>query len=271
VGTVAPQIAVSDATNPEASTDPKQSLELEKLKIEKLKLEISDLKRSAWLKPPVMIPIVATLVTLGLSWALGVFGVERKRIEVAATELQIRREKLTEDVAKLEKDQQTLEQAKAGLMAQISDLRKKLDYTTNVLSAPSLNIRSYSAFDGAKLWLSNEGKGTAKVQVIRVFVDNKRVPIGATHEWLPALDDLGINAPWIHWVWPKDDYVTSGAKPVMLEIPKEDFSPLEADEFGEAMERLGMEICYCSDLNACKWTTFHRPSIEQKTCLASAK
>jgi hypothetical protein len=266
VGTVAPQIAVSDATNPEASTDPKQSLELEKLK-----LEISDLKRSAWLKPPVMIPIVATLVTLGLSWALGVFDVERKRIEVAATELQIRREKLTEDVGKLEKDQQTLEEAKAGLLTQISDLKKKLDYTTNVLSVPSLNIHSYSAFDGAKLWLSNEGRGTAKVQVIRVFVDNKRVPIGNTNEWIPTLGGLGINAAWIHWVWPQDDYITSGSTPILLEIPKEDFSLWEAGKFGEAMKHLGMEICYCSDLNACKWTIFHRPSIEQKTCMASGK
>jgi hypothetical protein len=47
-----------------------------------------------------MIPIVATLVTLGLSWALGVFDVERKRIEVSANLLEIRRAKLTGDVAK---------------------------------------------------------------------------------------------------------------------------------------------------------------------------
>ena len=82
MGTVASQPVVSEATKPETSPDPKQLLE-----VEKLKLEISDLKRSAWLEPAVMIPIVATLVTLGLSWALGVFDVERKRIEISATEL----------------------------------------------------------------------------------------------------------------------------------------------------------------------------------------
>jgi hypothetical protein len=99
---VTPPVA-SEPANSEPSNDSKELLELEKLK-----LEIVDLKRSAWLKPAVMIPTVATLVTLGLSWALGVFDVERKRIEVSAAQLAIRREKLTEDVAKLEIDQKNL-------------------------------------------------------------------------------------------------------------------------------------------------------------------
>ena len=64
------QRATNEASKGECSSDPKQLLELEKLE-----LEIVDLRRSAWLKPAVMIPIDATLVTLGLSWALGVFEV----------------------------------------------------------------------------------------------------------------------------------------------------------------------------------------------------
>jgi hypothetical protein len=254
------------APNTEIPPDPKQALEAEKLK-----LEIAELKRSAWVKPAVMIPIVATLVTLGISWGLGVFDVERKRIEVSATELQIRRERLTDDVAKLEKDQQNLEQAKTGLRTQISDLQKQLDYTKNVLSVPSLNVSSYSAFDGARLWLNNTGKGTAKIKVIRLFVDNNSVPTGSSHEWIPALDRLGINAPWIHWVWPKDDYISSGSTHILLEVPKDDFSYREADQFGEAMKHLGLEMCYCSDLNICKWTTYHRPSIEQTMCTFTTK
>jgi hypothetical protein len=256
----------SQAPKTESPPDPKQLLEFEKLK-----LEIADLRRSAWFKPAVMIPIVATLVTLGISWGLGVFDVERKRIEVSATELEIRRERLTDDVAKLEKDQQSLEQAKTGLRTQISDLQKQLDYTKNVLSVPSLNIDSYSAFDGARLWLKNVGKGTAKVKVIRLFVDNNPVSTGSTREWIPALDRLGINAPWIHWIWPQDDYISSGSTHILLEVPKEDFSYREADEFGAAMEHLGVEVCYCSDLNVCKWTTYHRPSIEQTMCSLTSK
>jgi hypothetical protein len=264
--TTAQSAESSQAPKTEPSPDTKQPLELEKLK-----LEIAELRRSAWFKPAVMIPIVATLVTLGISWGLGVFDVERKRIEVSATELQIRREKLTEDVAKLEKDQKNLELAKDGLRTQISDLQNQLDYTKNVLSVPSLNVNSYSAFDGARLWLNNTGKGTAKVKVIRLFVDNNPVPTGSSHEWIPALERLGINAPWIHWVWPQDDYISSGSAHILLEVPKEDFSDQEADEFGEAMKHLGVEMCYCSDLNICKWTTYHRPSIEQTMCTLKSK
>lgn len=251
----------ASGNKPDPSSEAKQSLELEKLR-----LEISDLKRSAWFQPSVMIPIVATLVTLGLSWGLGVFDVERKRIEISATELQIRRENLKQDVAKLENDRKDLEQAKASLSNQVSELQKQLDYTRNVLSVPSLNIHSYSAFDGAELWFSNEGKGTARIQLVRLYVDNKPVPIEGGHEWIPTLAELEINAPWIHWVWPQDDYITPGPKHILLEVPKKDFSIGEASRFGAAMKRLGVELCYCSELSVCKWTTYHRPTITQKTC-----
>jgi hypothetical protein len=165
----------------------------------------------------------------------------------------------------------SIEQAKSALRAQVSELQKQLDYTKNILSVPSLNIHSYSAVDGAKLWISNEGKGTAKIQMIRLFVDNKHVPIGTTQEWTPTLDKLGINAPWIHWVWTQGDYITSGANHILLEIPKEDFSYREADKFGEAMKHLGVEMCYCSDLNVCKWTTYHRLFIDQKSCTPASQ
>lgn len=262
--TALPQQPPASEVTTKTGADVKQLFE-----VEKLKLEITDLKRSPWVKPAVMIPIVATLVTLGLSWALGVFDVERKRVEVSANLLEIRRAKLADDVTKLEKDQQNLEQAKADLRAQITELQKQLDYTKNVLSVPSLNLSSYSAFDGANLVLRNEGKGTARIQTIRVFVDNSLVSVAPGKEWIPALSRLGINAPWIHWVWPQDDYIGSGSTHILLEVPKGDFSYDRAGMFGEAVNHLGMEVCYCSDLGACRWTTYHRHPIELKACAVS--
>src|SRR5262249_28453726 len=160
------------------------------LEVEKLKLEVADLRRSSWLKPAVMIPIVGTLVTLGLSWSLGVFDVERKRVEVSASLLEIRREKLQQDVAKLEHDQKDLETSKAGLRRDIAGLQSQLNttranyqrlesqlnYTKTVLSRAALNIFYYLAPDYSALKLENHGRSTATIRTMQVFVDNQPIP-----------------------------------------------------------------------------------------------
>jgi uncharacterized protein YjbI with pentapeptide repeats len=57
---------------------------------EKLALEIRGLRRSPWAQPVVLVPLFVTLVTVGLSQYLGVFDVERKRIELLSTSAEVR-------------------------------------------------------------------------------------------------------------------------------------------------------------------------------------
>ncbi|MFC4313181.1 pentapeptide repeat-containing protein [Steroidobacter flavus] len=57
---------------------------------QKLALEIRDLQRSAWTRPAIIVPIAVSLATLGLSQYLGIFDVERKRIEVVAASAELR-------------------------------------------------------------------------------------------------------------------------------------------------------------------------------------
>jgi hypothetical protein len=247
------------------------------LEIEKLNLEIAELRRSAWFKPAVMIPILATLVTIGISWRLGVFDVERKRLENSAKELEMHRERLQTEVDQLQKDRQDLEGTKAGLRKQIGDLDKQLkltrgnyqktlkqlSYTQNILSKPVFNLSYYSAFDHAHLKLLNEGKGTGRIQIFRVYVDGKWIPAGSfKHEWSPALSALGIDHTWIRWYWPGDDALNSGSSLSLIEIPDEDLSPSKVEMLDKAHERLGLEICYCSNIGQCEWATLNRPAIK---------
>jgi hypothetical protein len=113
-------------------TDSTKSKEdLERIKLER---EISDLERSPWTRPTIIVPIVAALVTLALSQYLGVFDVERKRVELQTKESEIRRVQLQGDLAilevdkkALEKDKKDLDQRKTSLGRDVGSLQEKAD------------------------------------------------------------------------------------------------------------------------------------------------
>lgn len=98
----------------------------EQLKRKKLQLEIADLQRSPWLKPAVFIPIAATLVTLAISQYLGVFNVQRERIQVENEKALILKRELEQDTEKLRNDRASLEQTKQRLNAEIDESRARL-------------------------------------------------------------------------------------------------------------------------------------------------
>jgi hypothetical protein len=132
-----------------------QSVEKLDLEMLKLRLEIADLSRSPWIKPSVLIPIVATLVTLGISQWLGVFDVERKRVEVAGKEAELQRNAVTKEVdalqarktevdgkltqveaRKREADEEIiqLDQRKGGLALEVAQLQGQVVLRQNEIS-----------------------------------------------------------------------------------------------------------------------------------------
>jgi outer membrane murein-binding lipoprotein Lpp len=140
--------------------DPTESKE--DLECLKLRLEIGDLRRSPWAKPSIVFPILAALLTLGVSEYLGVFDVERKRVELQAQEAELKRTKLQDDLVileankkELQKEKDDLAQRKRGLGLEVAKLentvkslraeagaaRQELNQVKNVLARPNLVIQ----------------------------------------------------------------------------------------------------------------------------------
>src|SRR5258708_30003794 len=122
------------------------------LKRQKLLLENAELRKSQWLKPAVMAPIIAGLVTLFIAQRLGVFDVERKRIELANQQSEMTKSRLEEEVkglkeakVALQAERQTLEDRKHGLGLQVVSLEGKL-----VLLQTTSNRLKQQGFDAER-------------------------------------------------------------------------------------------------------------------------
>jgi hypothetical protein len=278
-------VSTTDAKSNPKVVPYKSKEELEQIK---LGLEISELRRSSWTKPGIVIPIIVGLVTLGLSQYLGVFDVERKRVELQAKETEMKRNKLQDELTVLEakrtvveKEQKALEERKVGLgreidklqdnlktvTAQANNARRELDTAKKVLAAPNLAIGS-QVLDLAKqaeFYLINRGQGLAKIQVTRFYVDGKLMEEGPPNAALgPTLNALGINEVWVRWQLP--DSLKGQDKMALLSIEKEEFDSSRATRFKQAINRLGIEVCYCSVFKDCYWATLGRPPINKRAC-----
>ncbi|BDT66115.1 hypothetical protein os1_02680 [Comamonadaceae bacterium OS-1] len=121
------------------------SAENQDLEAQKLRLEIANLQRSPWLQPGVAIPLAATLATLALSLYLGVFEVERKRIEVSNREAQLAKAELAKDIEGLSRGKAELE----GEKLKLSEERKKL--TTEIASLRTQADAAYLKLYGATI------------------------------------------------------------------------------------------------------------------------
>ena len=251
------------------------------LEEQKLRLEIASLQRSPWLTPAIVIPLVATLGTVGLSWGLGVFDVERKRIEVDSQLLEIRKENLQQSVDKLETDKRALDAEVGGLRrdverltAERGELQTELDATkgqlkrtTEVLDRPILDVDlTVLEQEKVSLELRNSGKGLAQVREIRAFVSGAYVEKGPPgRSWAPALRAMRLAQPWVRWDWHLGALPGNSAA-ALLSIDPKDAAPDRAAMFRDAVKNLGLEICYCSALGKCDWYGWQRPPSKGTPC-----
>ena len=118
------------------SAKQKLALEIEKLelerdalktegarKLETLTLEIEELRRSPWLKPGTMLPILATIGTIAFAQHLGVFQIKREQLE-------LQNEKLTKQqsvVVQLSKKAQEDTTALTAAQTKLDGVKKQLD------------------------------------------------------------------------------------------------------------------------------------------------
>jgi len=253
--------------------------EREELEREKLRLEIRNLNRSTWFQPGTVIPLVATLVTLGLSWVYGVFDVRRDRIQVESDRLEVRRLQLTEQVSGLNSNRDALQKRIEDLNKivedkerHIGDEGRELSHVKNVLAKPILQIDSaIDEPDNVAIALHNTGQGTADVQVMRAFVSGNRIQQGTppkTGE--PIVEALNLNDS-VYWDWYMGKVAAKQSIPLWYIKPK-DASPENVRAFKNAIPKLGIEVCYCSLLDSensakqCYWATFNRPEIKSSSC-----
>jgi len=253
-----------------------------------------------------MIPIIAGLVTLVIAQRLGIFDVERKRIEVANELLEMKKSRLEEEVKRLKElkvalqaERQAMEERKHGLGLQVGKLeeqvmllqtssnrlkqkafdaersaqlaQRRLRNTEEVLSMPRVEIDSsiVPAERRASISFVNRGSGPARIRFVRAYVDNKPIPEGPLQSsLLPLLRELRLYEPWLRSLWDVGDTLLPGESDALLMIEPTKFDLVAEKQFREATRRLGLEVCYCSPLGRCAWATFHRPSTVAGTCNA---
>jgi hypothetical protein len=274
------------------------------LEREKLLLEIAELRRSPWSKPSIIVPICAALITLGLSQYLGVFDVERKRVELSSKEAEMRRQELREELAKLEgekvdllHEKKVLEERREGLGRDVGRLetevqklkmdtkvlrvaeqrahseaekaRRQLEHTRNVLARPDINFTTEVLIweQKAMISMTNRGQGPAIVRTIRLYVDGRRMPEGPEDQpFDPTLSALGLAESWIRWYWTSRTLAPGEMTPVLMIEPGQ-FTKERAVKFETTTDQhFGMEVCYCSVLGDCYWATHQRPSVTASKC-----
>ncbi len=279
-----------DAVNSNSAAEAKADLELQKLR-----LEIAEIRRSPWAKPSVIIPIAATIATLTFSQYLGVFDVERKRVELAGKEAETKRielskeiERLTQQKVSLQADKDSLAQLKVGLGAEVGRLRsdaaslkkqaaqlrsaaaksqKDLDYTRTVLALPVLTIAETMIPQEhlAELTVKNAGRGSANIRWLHMSVDGERMEPGPRLDRFRAMfKALHVEGQWIRWSYP--DSIESGEDVNILKMIPSDATPERYQEFQAILMRVGVELCYCSRLGDCSWAVYNRPSIPTEAC-----
>jgi hypothetical protein len=265
------------------------------LQQEKLSLEIIELRRSAWTKPTVVLPALAAVGTLALSQYLGVFEVERKRIELsykesvlAKQEVEMQIRLLSTEKAQLEKDKLDLTAARDAISTQVRSLNEevanlRVSEARATLLAKSASLRTQDVeqrlsvpklsigwnFDPststAEVRLVNRGLGPAQIRSSKYFVDAALVPATAVGSNLArAIDMLDLNEQWIR-TEERTSAVTSSEVVKLVQVMPEDFTETRSRQFQAALKHFGVEICYCSNFGKCDWAVFQRP-LPKKRC-----
>jgi hypothetical protein len=151
----------------------------DQLSADKLKLELTELKRSQWLKPSVIFPIVATAATLVFAQYQGVFEVAQKRLQIESTKIELqnkdlatRRDTLSTDITNLERARlalgdtvKTLEGEKARLQAALVERESALtklggDFARMSALSKSANEQANAAYPDFKLHAQDRIRST---------------------------------------------------------------------------------------------------------------
>jgi hypothetical protein len=101
-------------------------LELEQ-RVAKLRLENSDLARSHWKRPAVVIPIIGTALAAGVTLYTGTLDVQKRKNELEVLRLEEKEFRLTKKVSELEAKESDLVRALAGKTNEVSALQRTAD------------------------------------------------------------------------------------------------------------------------------------------------
>lgn len=259
-------------TQTEESTEPTATRKSE-LEERKLELEISDLRRSPWLRPSVMIPLVTALAILGLSQWLGVFDVARKQVELQAREASYQRDKLNDEVAQLKAQQQRLQQEAKDLDDRKAVLRQEIEKKNSALSIAGQSLKTTQAelaktkatlgaprIDfylehltvalSARFTVMNSGHGVANIKRFQWFVDGRPVDGGLELKAALGLRDedfrhVKINYPMV---------IATGEQIDLLRLEPSHANVALVEKFDIVMRKARVEVEYCSSLNKCDRT-----------------
>ena len=258
----------------------------------KLELEVGELRRSQWLRPGTMIPIIATLATLAWAQFLNVFEVQSKLARIEAKEISINlgevkasRELLRNDVValegakiKLQAERAEMDRQNAKLALQMNKLQldssllreeskkvvlalhlkqEELKYVREVLAQPKIDyqVPNLSVEKKAGIYLRNLGPGRAKIAEFKAFVDGDFVPADEGENPLGSLLlKLGMHRHWIRWhEYSSASVFDPGKSYPFIVIEPEMYSREQGVQLVAASDRLGLHICFCSDLGRCEW------------------
>lgn len=269
----------------DASLDPTpavdQPVDLQKVELEKAKirLEIAELQRSPWTKPSVMIPIMATIVTLAVSQALGVFDVARQKLELQAREaadnlerlksqttelkaaaavLEDRKRQLTIDVdaknaevakasgevARARREAAAAEAAATDATRQLRAVKSELVMTKTTLGAPRLDFEMIhtTTAPAARFTILNTGHGVATVRSAQWYVDDKPVDGG-----MGLKASLGLNDDdFRHTRLRPPAEIATGERIDLLLLEPTRATPELVEAFESAMSRARFTATYCS-------------------------
>ncbi len=117
----------------------------------------------------------------------------------------------------------------------------------------------------------NQGVGPARVDRFQVHVDNVAVKGRGGEMWENALGILGIDEPWVDFFYPYEgEYWQHGFVEIMLGAEQSEYSKEKFSRLEEAVNRVNIEICYCSFYEEC-WIKQFQPTSSADMPIASCK
>jgi len=261
------------------------------LESEKLRLEIATLRRAWWQSPTLAATLFASLVTICLSWAAGLFDLRRDQIALETNRARFERDQLKIEIANQERQKSVLEgeqkelarqresmkieltrlqreTEKARIAQSVAEQKEKeagkrlasVESKLRDLGRPGVEI-TRSVFPGKKadFRLDNHGPGPAILKRFRYFVDRKEIQASSRpgRELLPILDALDIDEEFVFFhQFDPNERLPPGAQVRMFWVKDDGINYAETEAFAEASTRFGIAVCYCSVDDQCGWAIF---------------
>jgi len=230
----------------------------EQYEIEKLKKEIEVLEKPWYKKPNYFVPLISAISSILILWFTGFFNTKIERISIEVDRLENKQKELR-------KDSLLLVDKIDSMLHQIDTLKTKLyDANSPFLTITGNFIDTNEQFG---LILRNEGTGKAYIKSLNArFEDKWYRDLCNNQRMKDLLQDMGVDGLWTEYFcfptgdkYNKEGVMTPGreGETFLIRVINGKYKESEYTKhckiLGSAIERLYIEIEYCSFDGKCKW------------------